>query len=258
MSSDVFERVEAQIVAVGELLETARRYRPLEADAHRLYLVSARIGSRLRQASREAAGGGIEAAETIERELESVLEEGHAALQRFLASAAYRDFIARIQAGETEEVARRVCEVFADVEPAALPGLLYYPITGKREEGMLEPEAGVERIARMVEQGFESSRGVGVGGDANVHPLRFYESPEGIDAAVFLVVHGSEVEVPAFRATVIGEVLYYTPRLRAPFEVALRTQSPDDWLEIRPGGYVRYRERWRELLRDHGLTAREI
>lgn len=254
--SDVSDEIEARIAAIGELLESARRYLPLAAEAHELYLTSSRIASRLRRASRGSAAGNEQAIEEIGSELESALLAGRAALEQFLASSAYRDLVAKLQAGDTAEAALRVCEIFADIEPAFGVGLLYYPLTGKREEGILAPEAGIERIRRMTGDGLDPSASPGVGGDSAVRPVRLYEGAGGLDAAVFLLVRGDDIHIPLFRATGIGEVLVYTPKLRVPFEIGLRSQSPDDWLEVRPGGYAKYRDRWRDLLRDGGFTVR--
>lgn len=255
---EVFEQLDARMAEIGELLESARRYRPLATETHELYLTSSRIGSRLRQASRAPAAGNEKTIEDIGRELESALRAGRVAVEQFLAGSGYRDLAASLQAGDTAEAALHVCEIFADIEPVSGVGLLYYPLTGKREEGILEPEAGIERIRRMTGEGLEPSRAPGVGGDSSVHPVRLYEGAEGLDAAVFLLVRGDDVNIPLFRATGIGEVLVYTPKLRVPFEVGLRSQSPDDWLEARPGGYAKYRDRWRALLRDGGFTVREV
>ena len=256
--SDVFEPIEARIAAIGELLESARRYRPLAAEAHELYLTSSRIGSRLRRASRGPAARHEKAIEDIGHELESALQAGRVALEQFLAGDAYRDLVTNLQAGDPAEAALRVCEIFADIEPVSGVDLLYYPLTGKREEGILEPEAGMERIRRMTGEGLEPSGAPGVGGDSSVRPVRLYEGAEGLDAAVFLLVRGDDINIPLFRATGIGEVLVYTPKLRVPFEIGLRSQSRDDWLEARPGGYAKYRDRWRALLRDDGFAVREV
>jgi hypothetical protein len=53
--SDSFERIEAHVVAIGELLEQSRRYRPLAGEAERLYLSASRIAARVRRSSRVAA-----------------------------------------------------------------------------------------------------------------------------------------------------------------------------------------------------------
>lgn len=252
---DVFERIEERIIAIGEFLERARRYRPLAAEADRLYWASTRLSSRVRRAHRDARASD---AETLEGELAALLEAGETVLAKFLASAPYRGLLEAIAAGESGEIARRVVEIFADIEPATALDFLYFPLTAKHGEGILEPEAGIEMIRRISGAGFEPSRGPGVGGDDRVHPIRLYEGSVGIDAAVLLAVAGDAIPAPAMRAPEAGEILVYAPRLVAPFEVALRRQSPDDWLEVRPGGYAEYHARWRDLLEKDGFPIREI
>jgi len=56
----------------------------------------------------------------------------------------------------------------------------------------------------------------------------------------------------------IDEVLVYERRLRAPFSVGVRRESPDDWLELRAGGYEPYRERCRELIAASGVAVRDL
>ena len=51
----------------------------------------------------------------------------------------------------------------------------------------------------------------------------------------------------------LGELLIYARRLKVPLSAGLRAHSPDDWLELRAGGYAEYRERCRQA-----LTARDI
>ncbi|MGH7805784.1 MAG: hypothetical protein ACREQJ_15665, partial [Candidatus Binatia bacterium] len=100
--------------------------------------------------------------------------------------------------------------------------------------------------------------GPGVGGDEAVHPIRFYEGLEGLDVPVLLEVDGTAATMPLLRATGLGEILAYAPRLVVPFRVAIRRASPDDWLEARPGGYERYRARWVESLAAAGLAAVDV
>ena len=255
--SDVFQRIEARIVAIGEFLEIARRYRPLAAESESLYRTAARIGAAVRKASR-APGEPPAGLAALEQELESALEQPRRALADLLASPRYRALLESLAAGNRAQVSRLVGELFADVEPATLAGPLYFPLAAKRGEGVLEPEAAAEAIQRMSVDGIEPQPGPGVGGDASVRPIRFFEGSSGIDAAILVIVAGESVTEPAFRAPEMGELLVSAERLRVPFEVGLRSQSPDDWLEVRAGGYLQYRERCRELLVAGGFRVREV
>ncbi len=110
----------------------------------------------------------------------------------------------------------------------------------------------------MTREGIEAQAGPGVGADASVLPIRFFAGIAGIDAALWVVVAGEHIPAPAFRAPELDEVLVYVRRLRAPFSVGVRRESPDDWLELRAGGYKPYRERCRELITARGVEVREL
>ncbi|MGH7899702.1 MAG: hypothetical protein ACREQQ_17235 [Candidatus Binatia bacterium] len=255
--SGAFERIEARIVAIGEFLETARRYRPLSDEAGRLYRAAARIGAEVRRANR-ASREAPQELERLERELESLLEAPARALAELIDGPRYRSLVESMAAGKEDETRRLIAEIFADVEPVSPRGILYYPLTARRGEGVLEPQAALSAATKIAEQGFEPQPGPGVGADGEVRPIRFYEGSAGVDAAVLLIVDGEAITAPAFRAPEVGELLVYTPRLAIPFEVGLRGRSPDDWLEVRAGGYPEYRERCRALLTAAGITVREV
>ena len=103
--------------------------------------------------------------------------------------------------------------MFADVEPIASVERLYQPLAAKRGESGVEPEAGVGRIRALAAEGLGPTAGPGVGGDDAIHPIRFYDGLEGLDVPVLLEVEGSALTLPLFRATGLGEVLVYAPRL---------------------------------------------
>lgn len=256
-SDDVFERIEARFVALSGLLEELRRYRALEAEAEHLYRSSSRISASVRAALRARAAGQAEAA-LLEKALVCEIDRAEKAHDAYLAGPDYAALLAALHSG-SNEVRRRVPETFAEIEPAEGIARLYHPLLAKRGEGVLEPETGVESIREIAQNGFAPTGGPGVGADRTVKPIRFYEDrPEGIDAAVLLVVEGSDVKVPAFRAPTLGEVLIYAERLCVPLRVALRTESPDDWLEARAGGYAEYRGRWRDALLQNGFTVVDL
>lgn len=252
---DVFRRIEDAIVAAGELLDNARRYRALEEEGERLYLASVRLGARARRAGREA---DTAAAAEIEAELGRALGAARRAIADVVAGSAYRSLVSALASGRRDALGAAVPSVFADVEAVAAPEAVLSPISGKRGEGLLEPEAGVEAVCRVRRDGIEPAPGPGVGGDDRVRPIRLYESADGLDAAVFLVVRGEDLPAPVFRASGIGEILVYAPRIAAPFTVGIRSESPDEWFETRSGGYRDYRARWRELLESNGFVVRDL
>lgn len=266
---DVFQRIEAHVVALGGFLEGARRYRPLAADAERLYGAASRIAARVRRASRMRESG--EDPDRLERELAALVEEAQRSLRAFLEGAAYRALLSALERGDDVEASRRIAEVFADIEPAPPAGRLFLPLSSRRGERRdassatgesgpqaLEPEAAVAMVAAMARDGIEPQPGPGVGGDENVRPIRFYEGIKGVDAALLLIVEASDVRAPAFRCAELGERLVYASRLRVPLAAGLQRQSPDDWLELRGGGYPQYRSRCRELLQASGIDVIEL
>jgi len=148
--------------------------------------------------------------------------------------------------------------LFADVEAAPPDGRLHLPLAAKRGKKLLEPEAAAEALASMAAEGIEPQRGPGVGGDDEIHPIRFFETLVGIDAALVVIVTGEAIVssgAPALRASELGEILVYTRRLRVPFVVGLRAASPDDWLDVRAGGYSEHRDRCRELIESRGFVV---
>jgi hypothetical protein len=225
--------------------------------AERLYLSATRISRRVRRANRPASAGIDDPAE-LEREIGSITESARAMLADFLASPRYRELIAALDREDVAETSRLIMDVFADIEPATPAGPLYLPLSAKRGESALEPDAGAEKIARMARDGIEPQHGPGVGGDANVHPIRFYEGVSGIDVAILIVVSSSAVRQPAFRARPLDELLIYVRRLEVPLSAALRVHSPDDWLELRAGGYAEYREKCRQALTARGITVEDV
>jgi len=174
-------------------------------------------------------------------------------LTDFLASPSYRQLVAALEREDVAESSSRIVALFADIEPAKPSGMLYFPLSAKRGESALEPDGAAETVARMARDGIEPPHAPGVGGDANVHPIRFYEGVAGIDVPILVVVPGAAITQPAFRARALGELLIYARRLKVPLSAGLRAHSPDDWLELRAGGYAEYRERCRQA-----LTARDI
>ncbi len=267
--SDVFQRIETHVVALGNFLERARRYRPLAADFQRLYGIASRIAARVRRASRMRDSS--EDPDRLEQELAALVEEAQRSLRAFLEGATYRALLSSLDRGDDASVARWIVEVFADVEPATPGGRLYFPLSARRAESrvgaappgeseprVLEPEAAAGMVVAMARDGIEPPPGSGVGGDENVWPIRFYERTEGVDAALLVIVDGGNVRGAAFRAVDLGELLVYARTLRVPVAVGVRTQSPDDWLELRAGGYPEYRQRCRELLVTRGIDVFEI
>jgi len=245
--SDSFERIEAHVVAIGELLEQSRRYRPLAGEAERLYLSASRIAARVRRSSRTANAADADVAQ-LEREIESVAESARRMVDDFLAGRIYRAMLASLEHEDSEDSSRLIAEVFADVEPVAGRGALFLALPGKRGQRVLDPEAAADMVGRMAREGIEPHSTPGVGSDANVHPIRFFEGVMGIEAPVLVIVSGTDIRVPTVHAPEVGEFLVYTRRLKVPLCAGLRRQSPDDWLEVRAGGYGEYRERCRELI----------
>ena len=115
--SDSFERIEAHVVAIGELLEQSRRYRPLAGEAERLYLAASRITARVRRSSRDADAADGDVAR-LEREIESVAESARRMVGDFLVGPTYRAMLASLEREGSRDSSRLVAEVFADVEPA--------------------------------------------------------------------------------------------------------------------------------------------
>jgi hypothetical protein len=116
-------------------------------------------------------------------------------------------------------------------------------------------------LAGLAASGIEPQPGGGVGGDDELRPIRFFAGFAGLDAALVVVVDGEAIVssgAPVLRAPELGEVLVYAARLAVPFRVGLRSRSPNDWLEVKAGGYPEYRERCRELLRARGITVEEF
>ena len=255
--SDPFERIEAHVVAIGELLEQSRRYRSLAGEAERLYLSASRIAARVRRSSRgeRAAEGDVT---RLEREIESVAEAARRLVADFLAGPTYREMLASLEREDSRESSRLVAEVFADVEPAAARDALFLALPAKRGQRVLEPETAADMVGRIVREGIEPQSAPGVGSDANVRPIRFFEGVTGLEAAVLVIVSGKDVRTPTVYAPEVGEFLVYTRRLKVPVAAGLRRQSPDDWLEVRDGGYAEYRERCRELIAAQGISIADL
>jgi len=255
--SDVFARIEEQVVAIGELLERTRRYRSLAAESAELYAAVSRVTARVRRANRDARAAGPDL-EALARAVESSARAVRHLLGEFHSSPTYRELLDALAREDSAASRRLVPQVFADLEPTTPAGDLYWPLGAKRGEGVLDPEAAAETVASIAREGIEPQPGPGVGADASVRPLRFFAGIAGIDAALWMIVAGERVSAPAFRAPELDEVLVYTRRLRVPFAVGLRRESPDDWLEVRAGGYEPYRERCRELLVARGVAVRDL
>lgn len=255
--SDAFARIEEQVVAIGELLEQTRRYRPLAAETAELYAAVSRVTARVRRANRDARGAGLDL-EALARAVESSAVAVRHLLDEFHSSPTYRALLDALGQEDAPEIRRLVPQVFADLEPTTPAGDLLWPLSAKRGEGLLQPDAAAEAVARMTSEGIEAQAGPGVGADASVRPIRFFAGIAGIDAALWVVVAGERVAAPAFRAPELDEVLVYERRLRAPFSVGVRRESPDDWLELRAGGYEPYRERCRELIAASGVAVRDL
>ncbi len=255
--SDSFARIEAHVVAIGELLEQSRRYRPLAGEAERLYLSASRIAARVRRLSRAAKAVEGDVAR-LEREIESVAEAARRMVGDFLVGPTYRALLASLEHEDSRDSSRLVAEVFADVEPAAPRAALFLSLPAKRGQRVLDPETAADMVGRMARQGIEAQSTPGVGSDANVHPIRFFEGVTGLEAAVLVVVSGKDVLAPTVHAPEVGEFLVYARRLKVPLSAGLRRQSPDDWLEVRAGGYTEYRERCRELIVAQGISVADL
>jgi hypothetical protein len=256
-SSDVFAAIERQVVAIGELLEQTRRYRPLAAETAGLYGSVSRVTALVRRANRGTRVAGLDLG-ALARAVESSAGAVRRLLDEFHASPTYRALLEALERGDVEASRQLVGAVFADLEPATPVGELYVPLTAKRGEGLLDPEAAAEAVDRMAQGGIEPQAGPGVGADANVRPIRLYDGVVGVDVAVWVIVAGEDVRAPAFRAPELGEVLVYARRLQAPLSVGLRRDSPDDWIEMRAGGYPTYRESCRERIRARGVAVRDL
>jgi len=254
--SDVFQRIERHVVAIGERLEESRRYRPLAAEAESLYVSSMRVSRRVRDATRESGGGEASAA-ALEPEIEALAERVRDLLARFTESAIYRDLAAALEREDHETAARLLPEVF-DIEPTKPEGALFLPLSPKRGETTLDPASAADRAAAMAAEGIEPQHAPGGGGDAKINPIRFYQGLVGLDSPLLVVVAGGDLPEPSFRATELGEILVYRRRLRVPLLIGLRRTSPDDWLEVRAGGYGEYRERCREQLVARGLSITDL
>jgi hypothetical protein len=255
--SDVFQRIEAHVVAIGERLEESRRYRTLSAEAERLYAASSRIARRVREATRDPGGGEANAA-VLEREISALADRARNMLAELIESRTYRDLVAALEAGDGQTAARLVPEVFDGVEAVRPSGPLYLPLSPKRGEKMIDPAVAADRIATMAHEGIEPQHSPGPGADAKIQPIRFYEQLAGLDSPLLVVVAGEHLPEPSFRATELGEILVYRQRISLPFSVGLRAASPDDWLEVRGGGYESYRERCRELCAARGIAITEL
>jgi hypothetical protein len=254
--SDVFKRIEQHVVAIGERLEESRRYRPLAAEAERIYVSSMRVARRVREAARESGGNEANAA-ALEPEIATLADGVRDMLARFTESAIYRDLVAALEREDDETAARLLPEVF-DVEPTKPEGALYLPLSPKRGEKTLDPGAAADRAAAMAAEGIEPQYAPGGGGDAKINPIRFYQGLVGLDLPLLVVVAGGDLPEPSFRAAELGEILVYRRRLRVPLSIGLRRASPDDWLEVRAGGYEEYRERCREKLVARGLSIADL
>jgi hypothetical protein len=251
---DAYPAIEAHVVAIGEFLEKARRYRPLAAEALRLYQEAARIAAEVRRVSR--ARETIADPAPLEARLGEIVANAERALDEILAGPGYRAV-----AEAASPAAGDLTALFADVEAAAPSGRLYLPLVAKRGKDVLEPDAAAEMVASIAADGIEPQRGPGVGGDDHVHPIRFFETLDGIEAPMVLIVAADAIVAsgaPVLRASELGEILVYARRLALPFVVGLRDESPDDWLEIRAGGYPEYRDRCRGAIESAGFATEKL
>ena len=256
--TDVFATIEAEVVAIGEFLDEARRYRPLAAEADRLYAEAAGIATEVRRANRASRGDDAAGSEA---RMQAIALSAKQTLADFRAGALYRTTVDGLAADPPRTTAAELAALFADVEPYRPTGRAYLPLVAKRGKDVLEPEAAAEALAMMAADGIEPQRGPGVGGDARVQPVRFFESLVAIDAPLVVIVESDAIGAggpPTLRAPELGEILVYAPRVRAPFVVGLRDESPDDWLGVRAGGYPAYRDRCRELVAARGLVVETV
>jgi hypothetical protein len=254
VSDDAFSRIEAHVVAIGELLEQTRRYRPLLEQAEKLYLSATRVSRRVRIANRSGSAAADDL-RALEEEIESIATTARTLLDDLLHGEPYRRLLAALEADDVGTAAKLVADLFADIEPVAPAGPLYLPLSPKRGEGALAPDAAADTVADMIRHGIPPQHAPGAGGDASVRPIRFYERLSGIDAALLVTVDAGALGRPAFRTRELDEVLVYARRLKAPLAVALPQKSPDDWLELRAGGYAEYREKCRAALIDRGIAV---
>lgn len=253
-AGDPFSRLEAAFVEISGLLERLRRYRPLAGDETELRRNAAILSAEIRVALR---GGDDAAASSLEPRAADLLAGARRSLESFLASEDHRALVEAAAVGDAAAATRLVPLVFADVELADPPERIFHPLLGARGSDVLEPEVGLARIREIASAGFAPTPGPGVGADDTIRPIRFFDGAEGLDVAVLLAVEGRNLAVPTFRAG-LDERLVYAPRLRLPFRVALRRESPDEWLEARPGGYVAYRDRWLGLLDEASIPFFDI
>jgi hypothetical protein len=256
--SDAFATIESHVVAIGEFLEKARRYRPLVTEADALLTDTAAIAAEVRRASRENRADEASRSEARLREIVAVAER---TLADFRSGARYQAVVAALANEPTRAAAADLVALFTDVEAHLPSGRLYLPLVAKRGKDVLEPDAAAEALAGMAAEGIEPQRGPGVGGDDSIHPIRFFESLVAIDAPLVVIVEAEVIvraDVPILRAPDLGEVLVYVPRLRASFVVGIRGDSPDDWIAIRAGGYPQYRDACRELVTRRGLRMEII
>ena len=255
---DVFARIEAHVVAIGERLEESRRYRPLAAEAERLYAASSRVARRVREATRKTEAEGAAAAARLEEEMAALATRARDMLDELTSGATYRELVSALDRDDGATAVRLISDVFDGIEPARRSGPLYLPLSPKRGEPLLDPAVAAQRIAGMAREGIEPQHAPGPGADANVRPIRFYEELAGLDSPILVVVRGEDLPEPSFRASALGEMLVYRRRISVPLTAGLRQESPDDWLEVRAGGYESYRARCREQISARGIAVTDL
>ena len=91
-------------------------------------------------------------------------------------------------------------------------------------------------------------------------PVRVLVVDDSATARALLVaILGGDPEIQVVGEARDGvEGVELTRRLRVPLLIGLRGTSPDDWLEVRAGGYAEYRERCREALSARGLAITDL
>ena len=253
--NDVFATIESHVVAIGEFLDKARRYRPLLAEADRLYADAAAMAAVARRASRE---NRLDEASRSEARLREIVAIAERTLADFRSGARYRAVVDALASEPAHAASVDLADLFADVEAHVPSGRLYLPLVEKRGKDVLEPDAAAEALAGMATNGIAPQRGPGVGGDDSIHPIRFFESLVAIDAPLVVIVESEAVVAagrPILRAPDLGEVLAYVPRLRASFVVGVRDDVPNDWIAIRAGGYSEYRDRCRQFVEQRGFKV---
>lgn len=260
---DRMDQVAVLVAQVGACYETARRYRRLAGVCEERYLNPALdIASTLRGIIRSEEPHRPHVEGQIAR-LRRLLTDCDAAIQEVRNAEPYRRAQTAWHEGNVAELWLALPDVFASVVPERPTVPLHYPVAlrgRKAEPGehFIAAIACADKIALLARDGIPAeSLGAGLGTDDQIRAVPLTEDPSLSESPVVLQIDPSALrDVVVCRVGLAGDLLAYTPRLSARFEVQCAHEVDDEWWSTRPGAYRAYVRELQDALGARGIGCR--